>query len=282
MKIGPTGRERYISYGMYELYDLTGLLKKIRGPAGMKPSTPKLDATMTRYIGAYEAFAPVANRANDYYDRKGYQTDNAAEGRALHARMVPLANTFLIEREAMLRELRPFAREVEQQEIAAVEAREGRSRAWQAARIMYTASRVVDLFPRTRPMPIDSDTLEEQLKAIGPNTPGEEIDELIAGVTRPTGTVIDMNRFDDAMKEYAEAVDTFDGFAMAKPDGLQDFKDLPRRLLNGLRALQEPLARNQGREFNGAGRLVGQIVQTYFSMLSESSSISDSRLRFLP
>jgi hypothetical protein len=91
-----------------------------------------------------------------------------------------------------------------------------------------------------------------------------------------------MKQFDDAMKEYAEAVDAFDRFATAKPDGLQDVKDLPRRLLNGLRALHEPLARNQGREFNGAGQLVGQIVQTYFSMLSASSSISDSRLRFLP
>jgi hypothetical protein len=38
------------------------------------------------------ALADSTNRATDYYDRKSYRTDNTAEGQALHARMVPLAN----------------------------------------------------------------------------------------------------------------------------------------------------------------------------------------------
>jgi hypothetical protein len=69
---------------------------------------------------------------------------------------------------------------------------------------------------------------------------------LIAGVTRPAGTMIDMKRFDEALKEHGEAVDGFDRrFAAANPEGLEDFKDLPRRLLGGLRARHEPLARNK-------------------------------------
>ena len=43
MKTGPTGKERYISYGMYEVYDVGGLLKEAhRMSLGLKPNTPKL------------------------------------------------------------------------------------------------------------------------------------------------------------------------------------------------------------------------------------------------
>lgn len=281
LKTGPTGKERYISYGMYEVYDVSGLLKEARGAARLKPSTPKLDSIMKRYMDAYDALVPVMNRANAYYERKGYKTDGMAEGRTLHTQMVPLANAFLAEREAMLRELRPFVRDVEQQEVAAIEAREGRSRTWQTAHVMHAANRVVDLFPRIRPTPIDSDTLEEKIKALGPNTPGEKFDEIIAGVVRPTGVLIDMKRFDVAMKAYAEAVELFDRFAAENPDGLKAFKVQTRQLLNALRALQEPLTKSRGHDFDGSGPLVGQVVQVYFSMLSTSSPHSGSELRFL-
>ena len=282
LKTGPTGKERYLSYGMYELYDVSGLLNEARKAAGRPPATPKLDAAMKRYMDAYDAAAPVMNQANDYYERKGYQADGMAAGKALHARMVPLVKTLLTEREAMLRDLRVFAREVEQQELAAVEAREGRTRAWQVANVMHAANRLVDLFPRIRPTPIDADTLDEKLKAIGPNTPGAKLDEIIAGVVvQPQNVVIDMKQFDGALKGYAAAVETFDRFAAEKPDGLRDFKAVPRQLLGALRALQEPLARNQGRDFEGSAALVGRAVQTYFSLLNEGSSLASSRLRFL-
>jgi hypothetical protein len=281
MKTGPTGKERYISYGMYPIYDISGLLQEARRVAALKPGTPKLDATMKRYMDAYEVAVPVLNQANDYYDRKGYRTDGMAGGRSLHAQMVPLANTFLTEREAMLQDLRAFVREVEQQEVAAIEAREGRSRAWQAAHVMHTANRVIDVFPRTRPAPMSSDTIDEMMKTIGPNTPGAKLDQIISGVVPPQGVVIDMQRFDPAMKVYADAVEMFDRFAAEKPEGLKEFKDLPRQLLSGLRALQEPLARNQGRDFDGSGPLVGRVVQIYFQMLSASSPVSGSQLRFL-
>ena len=198
LKTGPTGKERYISYGMYPIYDISGLLNEARRVSGQKPSTPKLDATMKRYMDAYEAAVPVMNRANDYYELKGYRADGMTEGMALHAQMVPLAKALLTEREAMLNELRVYVREVEQQELAAIEAREGRSPGWQVANVMYAANRVLDLFPRTRPTPMSGDMIEEKMRAIGPNTPGEKLDEIIAGVVPPQGVVIDMTGFDAA------------------------------------------------------------------------------------
>lgn len=282
LRTGPTGKERYISYGMYDVHDVSGMLKEIRKTAGSKPKTPKIDAAAKRYMAAFEALAPVMNQATAYYDRKGYQSDGIAEGQALHKRMVPLATAFLAEREALMREVRPFVRQVEQQEVDVIEVREGRTRAWHVARVMNAANRAVDLFPRVRPTPISQDDIEERIKALGPNTPGEKFDEIISGVTRPTGILIDVKAFDAGIKRYAEAVEVYDRFAAEKPDGLKDFKDLPRQLLSSLQALQEPLNRSGGRDFDGADPLVGRVAQIYFAMISASGSLSGSQIRFMP
>jgi hypothetical protein len=146
---------------------------------------------------------------------------------------------------------------------------------------MHAANRVMDLFPRTRPTPIDADTLEGKLDAIGPNTSGDEFDEIIAGVAKPADAVIDIERFDAAVEEYAWAVDLFERFATKAPEGLADFKDLPRRFLTSLHTLQESLTRSEGSDFTGSGQQVGQTVQLYFSMLSASRRLSRSGLRYL-
>jgi len=281
MKTGPTGKERYISYGMYKV-DLDGPLKEARAAAGTEPGVAALDKAVARYIDAYEALAPVINQASAYYDRDGYKADNAAEGQALHKRMVPLATAFLAERDAMMPELRAFVRDVEQREIAAIEAREGRSAAWQVGQVVHTANRVVDLFPRNRPQPIDSDTLDEMIGALGPGSPGEKFDEIIAGVVPPQNAVIDVKRFGDALEKYAGAVDVLDGFAGEKSEEFEEVRAESRRMLDLLREFQGPLTRSQGREFDGGGQMVGQIVEVYFSMLNAGGSIWGSQLRYLP
>lgn len=282
MKTGPTGTERYISYGMYELYDVEGLLKEARAAIGREPSVPKLDAAMTRYIDAYEALAPVMNRATAYYDSKGYEADKMAEGQALHKKMVPLATTFLAERDAMMPELRVFARDVEQQEVAAMEAAEGRSATWQVRQVMHAANRVIDLFPRQRPQPIDSDTLDEMIKGIGPDTPGATFDQIMAGVVPPKDAVIDVARFGEALEKYAEAVEEFDRFKGEKPEDFDEFKPFPGQMLALFRQFKEPLAASQGREFDGGGQMVVQITDVYFSMMNAGSSIAGSQLGYLP
>jgi len=283
MKTGPTGKERYISYGMYELYDYaTDRLKEARAAAGAEPRAPKLDAAMTRYIDAYETLAPIMNQASAYYDRQGYRTDNAAEGQALHKRMVPLANAFLAARKAMMPELRAFVRDVEQQEISAIEAHEGRSARWQVGQVMHAADRVLDLFPRERPQPMDSDTLDAKIKALGPDSPGAAFDEIMAGVVPPPNVVIDVTRFGEALKKYAEAVDVFEHFSGETPRGYASFKGYPRQLLDLLRAFHGPLIKNKGREFEGGGQMVGQIANVHISMFNDGNPIRQSQVRYLP
>lgn len=284
MKTGPTGKERYISYGMYDVHDIAGLLTEVRNSASLKPDTPALDAAIATYLAAYEALAPVLNEANAYYEREGYRTDGMKAGKALHVRMVPLAEDFLAKREAMLRELRPFVRAAEGMEVAAIEASEGRTLRWQAANVLHAANRIIDTFPKTRPQPIDADTLDQMIGNLGPNSSGAEFDQIIAGVVPPKGVVIDMTLFDPAMKSYAEAVETFDTFAAAKPKGaedLEDFNGKPQALLAALRELQKPLQQNQGKDFENSGPLVNQVVQTYFDMFNDGNGLAQSQLRTL-
>ena len=89
MKKGPTGKERYISYGLYSLYDVKDEIAKAEAAAGQPPAQPELDAAVKRYIAAYQELAPLITRAERYYDRKDYRDDNLAEGQKLHVQMVP-------------------------------------------------------------------------------------------------------------------------------------------------------------------------------------------------
>mgnify|MGYP001483009866 FL=1 len=282
MKTGPTGKERYIDYGMYEVYDVAGLLKEARAAADLKPSVAKLDAIMPRYIDAYEALAPVINKATAYYDGKGYEADNAAEGQALHKQMVPLVTAFLAARETMMPDLRVFVRDVEGQELAGIEAREGRKAAWQVGNVLHTANRVLDVFPRMRPQQIGGDELDAMIQDLGPESSGEKFDQVIAGVVPPKANVIDVKRFSEALGAYTKAVEEFDGFKGEKPDDFDGFKGFPRQVLDMLRAFQTPLIKSEGRKFDGDGQMFGQIVQTYFEMFNEGNGMVGSQLRFLP
>jgi hypothetical protein len=147
---------------------------------------------------------------------------------------------------------------------------------------MHAVNRVVDLFPRQRPQPIDSDTLDEMIRGIGPDTPGETFDQIMAGVVPPQNAVIDVKRFGEALETYAEAVDAFDRFSGEKPEDFDEFQPLPRQMLDVLRAFRGPLTQSQGHEFDGGGQMVNQIVEIYFSMMNAGSPIWGSQLRYLP
>ena len=281
MKTGPTGKERYISYGMYDLPEVPELLAEARRAAAMPPVTT-LDKIVPRYLDAYEAVALVMNTASAYYERAGYETDNAAEGQALHTKMVPLATAFLAERDALMPELRRYVREVEGEELAAIEARDGRSAAWQAGQVLHAANRVMDLFPRDRPQQFTGNELDEMMKGLGPDTPGEKFDEIIMGVKKPKDATIDVAQFREALGAYAAAVAMFDGFTGAKPEEFDELKPLPRQLLELLRAFENPLAESKGHEFVGGGQMVAQIVELYFDLFNAGNGIAGSQLRHLP
>ncbi|MEZ5926414.1 MAG: DUF3829 domain-containing protein [Hyphomicrobiaceae bacterium] len=282
VKTGPTGQERYISYGLYDVYDVAELLEQAKQASALAPATPEIDLTMARYLAAYEALAPILNRASAYYDQQAYAADGMAEGKALHEKLVPLSQAFMAERVTLLAALTPFVREIEAQQLAAIEAAEGRSERWQVANVMHWADRVMDVFPKPRPTPMSAEAMDEMMQSLGPDTSGEVFDQLIAGVEKPKGLTIDMARLDAEMKGYAAAVDLFDAFAKDKSGEIDDFKVIPRPWLDLLIGLQTQLKPSNGQDTAGTEQWIGQLANGYFSMLSESSAIVRSQIRTLP
>lgn len=282
IKTGPTGKERYISYGLYDLSDFDSLLNEAHTATGSEPKRATLDASMTRYIAAYQALAPVINKAAAYYESQGYEKDGLAEGKKLHAQLVPLAKAFIAERDVLMPELRVFVRDAEGQELKEIEKRDGRKAAWQAGNVLHAANRVVDIFPRDRPQPMTSEMLEQEMAGLGPDTPGEKFDQLISGVVPPKTVVIDVKRFGEELANYAKAVQDFDSYSGEKPDDFDDLKPLPRQLLDALSAFHARLTKSKGHEFEGGAQMAGQIVQLYFEMFNAGNGMVGSQLRFLP
>jgi hypothetical protein len=281
MKTGPTGKERYLAYGMYDLYDVEPLLKEARDASEREPRADPVDAAMVRTIAAYESLAPVMREAAAYYDRQGYEADKMVKGKAYHKAMVPLATAFIAERKAMMPVLRAHLRDVEALEVAALEAKEGRTAAWQTAHVMAALHRVMDTFPRERPQQMNAEEIDQLMAEIGPHSPGEKFDQLMAGV-KPSDATIDVTRFGAALATYANAVEGFDAFSGETPKDFYRFKPMPGEMLIVLQNFQKPLVKSKGREFDGAGEMVMRIIQRYYDVISESQSVWGSRLRHLP
>jgi hypothetical protein len=281
MKTGPTGKERYLTYGMYDLYDVEPLLKEARDASARDPRARPIDAAMVRYIAAYESLAPVMREAAAYYDRQGYEADKMAKGKEYHRLMVPLATAFMAERKAMMPVLRAHLREVESLEVAALEAKDGRTAAWHTANVMAALHRVIDVFPREKPEQLHTDEMEQMMSEMGPDNFAEKFDQLMSGV-KPSQATIDVAQFGAALESYATAVERFDAFAGETPKNFDKFKPMPGEMRIVLQEFQKPLVKSGGREFEGAGQMVVRIVERYYDMMNECQSAWRSRLRHLP
>lgn len=233
MRTGPTGRERII-YGLYSLYDVRGELEKARTAAAAQPAMPELDAEIVPYTAAYEALAPVITRADGYYERQDYKEDKMAEGKALHAKLAPAAQTFLAERKKIEG---LFAREKERSdatELVLIERREGRKARWQVSNVMIRARPILGLLPSE---------------------------------AKP---VVDMPAFETALAAYATAVRELDNYVAAEPGALSSFESRPRSWLGKLREFRDKLAQAKGDARRGAGRDLTWIVNDYNTMISTS------------
>lgn len=237
MRTGPTGRERII-YGLYSLYDVRSEIEKARAAVTAQPAMPELDAEVGPYTAAYEVLAPVITQADGYYERQDYKDDKMAEGKALHAKLAPAAQTFLAER-AKIETL--FAREKERSdaaELALIERGEGRKARWQVMNVMIRARPILGLLP--------SDA-------------------------KP---VVDMTAFEAAVAAYATAVRELDTYVAAEPGALSSFESRPRAWLGKLREFRDKLAAAKGDARRGAGRDLTWIVNDYNTMISTAETAS--------
>lgn len=236
MKKGPTGKERYISYGLYSLYDVKDEIAKAEAAAGQPPAQPELDGAVKRYIAAYQELAPLITRAERYYERKDYRDDNAAEGRELHARMVPAAEAFLRERTVFGNQLNGYKKGIDARELAAIEASEGRLARWQLRNIMINARAVMDAMPSNE------------------------------------HPIVDLAAFDTALAGYSGAIKEMDRFKDNNPSGVPMIDSSASSWLGNLRDFREKLGKSKGDVRKGAANDANRIVSSYNMMVSMADS----------
>lgn len=236
---GPTGRERYISYGLYSLYDVRNELEKAEAATSQEPAIPDLDDAMRRYIQSYRALAPLITRANGYYERKDYQDDRMALGRELHRQMVPAAEAFLKDRADVEAAMRGFRADLNRRELADIERREGRSARWHVRNVLIAARGVMELMPSN------------------------------------DAPRVDMPAFDAAIAAYASALREMDKLKETDPDGASILDSQASSWLGSLREYRQKLARANGDGRRAAGHESMWIVNNYNMMVS----MSETRLR---
>ncbi|CAN7155036.1 DUF3829 domain-containing protein [Bosea sp. LjRoot9] len=236
MKKGPTGKERYIDYGLYSLYDVAGEIKRAEEAVTRAPALPEIDQTIGRYIKAYQELAPLITKAERYYERKDYRDDNATEGRNLHMLMVPAAKTFLDERATLDAQMRVYKKGLDQRELAAVEQREGRSVRWQVRNVMINARGVMDLMPSNE---------------------------------KP---LVGLKAFDAAVADYAGAVREMDRFKETEPKGVPFIESQASSWLGRLRDFRDKLGRGKGDVRRGAANDANWLVSSYNTMVSLSET----------
>ena len=198
----------------------------------------ELDAQIAPYTAAYEALAPTIIKAEGYYERQDYKEDKMAEGKALHAKLAPAAQTFLAER-AKVEAL--FAREKERSdaaELALIEQSEGRKARWQVMNVMIRARPILALLPTD---------------------------------AKP---VVEMPAFEAALAAYATAVRELDAYVAAEPGALSSFEARPRAWLGKLREFRDKLVPGKGDARRGAGRDLTWIVNDYNTMISTAQIAS--------
>ncbi|WP_296570431.1 YiiG family protein [Phreatobacter sp.] len=236
---GPTGRERYITYGLYSLYDVRSEIQKAEQAVVQEPALPDLDDAMRRYIQSYAALAPLITRANVYYERKDYQDDGAALGRELHRDLVPAAQAFLKDRADVELHMRAFRADLNLRELADIERREGRSARWNIRNVMIAARGVMDLMPTE---------------------------------ARP---VVDLVAFDAAIAGYSAALRELDRLKESDPGGASILDSQAGSWLGSLREYRQKLARARGDARRAGGHERMWIVNNYNTMVS----IAQTRLR---
>ncbi len=239
MKKGPTGKERYISYGLYSLYDVTSEIAAAEQATTREPALPEIDQTIKRYVQAYQALAPLITRAERYYERKDYRDDGAAEGRKLHEEMVPAAKAFLQERATLDAQMRVFKRDLDARELAAIEAREGKSARWQVRNLMMNARAIVDLMPSNE------------------------------------SPIVDLKSFDVAVAGYSAAVREMDNFKEREPKGVPFIESQASSWLGKVRDFREKLGRSKGDVRKGAANDANWLITNYNTMVT----LSDTAVR---
>lgn len=141
-KSGPTGKERII-YGLYTIYDTADCRKAVEKANALEPRDEALEGAASAYVAAVGALEPLLKEADDYYTQQDYKDDRMAKGKALHPRLVSAWMAFAHADETLRLALDLIQERRAVDQLAEIEAREGRKARYHVEAVAVHAKRVL-------------------------------------------------------------------------------------------------------------------------------------------
>jgi hypothetical protein len=156
VKKGPTGKERYITYGLYTLNSspINDMIAAATKGPPLHPPLPKLDDAAVKLAGAAKTLAPLVKAASEYYEQEDYKDDNAKRGQELHAQMMPLFEQVFAAEAALRSGLDSIKGEVDRRQLAEIEKQAGKNYEWHLRNYMINAKALADLLPNSADAPM--------------------------------------------------------------------------------------------------------------------------------
>lgn len=141
---GPTGKERYITYGLYTINDPKACADNVTQAHGLEPHLAPLEQAATAYVAALTTLHPLLEEANTYYERENYKDDGAAKGRELHPKLLAAWAALETANDAFRTEFKAQRGAIQARELAALEAK-GKSLRYYIAKTMNEARVLTEL-----------------------------------------------------------------------------------------------------------------------------------------
>jgi hypothetical protein len=148
-KKGPTCKETYISYGLYEIGAdaLTTCNNAAQQGRTMQPPLPEADAAAAQVAALLAQLQPLNDKAETYYEQEDYKDDNCAFAKQSHAQLISLFDQFIAAADKMKIEVDKVKDQADLRQLAHIEQTQGRNFTWQVKRIMIHAKKLVDIYP---------------------------------------------------------------------------------------------------------------------------------------
>ncbi len=174
MEKGPTGKERYIGYGLYGLYYLdweqfkimakidektaqlmeqsnsrpTTWMEKFYNLPLRQPAFNQLDNATAALINTFVTLHPIVQNADKYYNNELYQYDSGQGARKIHRKLYPQFEKFITAYSTLAAILLQEMDKIKSQEIDYIALKNGRSWEWYGIREDYYLTRFMLEFQR--------------------------------------------------------------------------------------------------------------------------------------
>lgn len=164
LKKGPTGKERYISHGLYSL-SFDEFEKREFEKVRDQKAYPELSEKVVPLLEVYSNLAEVVNAADRYYEHQDYKDDGASKGRELHVKMMPLFDSYFEKKKDFLSALEKIQKDSLMAQLEEHK-KNGFTLAYDIQFSLTVLEETLNYFKNKKPQELSTDEMKVHLKSI--------------------------------------------------------------------------------------------------------------------